>query len=371
MAMNTDRPDNIASTPGSPPGTDTERERLAAARALVRDLFQPDARIYWWDFLVHALIGWSALISVAILTLPPWLLLACWLVAVLALYRAVIFIHELAHLRPGALPGFRLVWNLLCGIPMLAPSFTYSGVHNHHHKRDVYGTAADGEYLAFARFPHWLLIGQLLLGALVPALVLLRFVVITPLGWIIPPLRRWSFRSASSLTVDFRYRREASGRDDKYWRWQEAGAWLWGSGMLWLMVNGTLPWSLLYSWYSVLAGIMIANGVRTLIAHRYRHDRRTELSLMQQFHDSVDVSGHRYLTSLWAPVGLRFHATHHLFPSMPYHNLATAHRRLREQLNPADWYLQAHEPNLRQAWSRLWQARNEILAATSNDRALN
>ena len=362
MPMNTVTLDSTARTAEPARSTDSEREQLAAARALVRDLLQPDARIYWADFMLHAVIGWAALIVLAVVAMPPWLLLPCWLIAVVTLYRAVIFIHELAHLRPGAVPGFRTGWNLLCGIPMLAPSFTYSGVHNHHHKRSVYGTAGDGEYLAFARFPHWLLLAQLLLGVLVPALVLLRFVVITPLGWIIPPLRRWSFRSASSLTVDFRYQREAAERDDKHWRWQEAGAWLWGSSMLGLMFLGMLPWSLLYGWYAVLAGIMIANGVRTLIAHRYRHDRRSELSLMQQFHDSVDVSGHRYLTSLWAPVGLRYHATHHLFPSMPYHNLGQAHLRLRAAPDIHDWYLQAHEPSLRRAWSRLWQARAELLS---------
>ncbi len=342
----------------------TEHAQLAAARALVRDLFSPNARIYWADFLLHVSIGWAALLSMALLPLPVWLLTLCWLLAVLALYRAVIFIHELAHLRPGALPGFRLVWNLLCGIPMLAPSFTYSGVHNHHHKRDIYGTNEDGEYLAFARFPHWLLISHLLFGILLPLVVALRFVVITPLAWISPAVRRWSFRSGSSLTVDFRYQRVASERDDQFWQWQEAAAWLWGSAMLTLMAAGLLPWSLLFSWYVVLAGILIANGVRTLIAHRYRHDRRSQLSLMAQFHDSVDVSGHRYLTSLWAPVGLRYHATHHLFPSMPYHHLGAAHRRLREQLDPADWYLQAHEPNLAGAWTRLWQARRELLHET-------
>jgi fatty acid desaturase len=35
------------------------------------------------------------------------------------------------------------------------------------------------------------------------------------------------------------------------------------------------------------------------------------------------------------PVGLRFHSTHHLFPSMPYHNIRAAHKRLMDQL-PAD-----------------------------------
>jgi hypothetical protein len=35
------------------------------------------------------------------------------------------------------------------------------------------------------------------------------------------------------------------------------------------------------------------------------------------------------------PVGLRYHGLHHLLPSLPYHSLGIAHRRLMAQL-PAD-----------------------------------
>jgi len=41
------------------------------------------------------------------------------------------------------------------------------------------------------------------------------------------------------------------------------------------------------------------------------------------------------LPLLWAPVGLRYHALHHLLPNLPYHSLGAAHRRLLAQL-PAD-----------------------------------
>jgi fatty acid desaturase len=38
------------------------------------------------------------------------------------------------------------------------------------------------------------------------------------------------------------------------------------------------------------------------------------------------------------PVGLRFHALHHLFPGMPYHNLEAAHHRLMQHLPAAHPY---------------------------------
>jgi fatty acid desaturase len=47
-----------------------------------------------------------------------------------------------------------------------------------------------------------------------------------------------------------------------------------------------------------------------------------------QFLDTVNVPPPALLPVLWAPVGLRYHALHHLLPRLPYHNLAIAHRRL-------------------------------------------
>ena len=49
----------------------------------------------------------------------------------------------------------------------------------------------------------------------------------------------------------------------------------------------------------------------------------------------MNVPGNPLITTLWAPVGLRFHALHHLLPGLPYHSLGAAHRRLLAEL-PAD-----------------------------------
>jgi len=59
------------------------------------------------------------------------------------------------------------------------------------------------------------------------------------------------------------------------------------------------------------------------------------MTIEQQLLDSVNVPGNPLITTLWAPVGLRFHALHHLLPGLPYHSLGTAHRRLLAEL-PAD-----------------------------------
>ena len=46
-----------------------------------------------------------------------------------------------------------------------------------------------------------------------------------------------------------------------------------------------------------------------------------------QASDSIDIPG-RIWTELWAPAGLRYPATHHCFPGIPYHALPAAYRRL-------------------------------------------
>jgi fatty acid desaturase len=62
------------------------------------------------------------------------------------------------------------------------------------------------------------------------------------------------------------------------------------------------------------------------------------LSVTEQFLDSVNVPPPATLPALWAPVGLRFHALHHLLPGLPYHALGEAHRRLCRELDGCSIY---------------------------------
>ena len=74
----------------------------------------------------------------------------------------------------------------------------------------------------------------------------------------------------------------------------------------------------------------------------------TDLSEMAKHAAVAALHGviHERLPALWAPVGLRYHALHHLLPSTPYHSLAEAHRRLHAHLGGEGTYVRANYPGL-------------------------
>lgn len=206
--------DSIASVERSPraakpvrlSGVPDDRTLLRTAAELTRDLQQPIPLLYWCDFLGSAALGYSALAGAILLRSAPAAFL-CGVAAVLALYRATLFIHEITHLQRGKLPGFRIAWNVLLGIPTLLPSFMYEGIHTIHHTRTRYGTTEDPEYLPLALMKPWTLPVFLLLSLLMPAALLLRFGILGPLSLLSPPLRRVLVARFSGLQINPRFER--------------------------------------------------------------------------------------------------------------------------------------------------------------------
>ena len=96
---------------------------------------------------------------------------------------------------------------------------------------------------------------------------------------------------------------------------------------------------------ALMAAVALVNQLRTLVAHGWTSDG-TPMSITEQFLDSVNVPPPGFLPLVWAPVGLRYHALHHLLPAVPYHHLAEAHRRLAEALPPASAYHRAQHAGL-------------------------
>jgi fatty acid desaturase len=357
---------------------------LAQSRSLVRDLFEPKPWIYWTDFLTSILIGhlFYGLVRGAffITALPVWgqytLAGASFLVSSLAYYRAVMFTHELVHLRSGTFVGFRIAWNLLCGIPFMVPSFTYY-THLDHHRRKHYGTEHDGEYLPWGNRNIWHLVYYMSQVFIVPILGIIRFGILTPLTWLHPKIRNWVHQHASSMIVDPTYIRPIpTSHDLRIIRLQEAlcFAWILGVAVVPPAFFGRWPWPFLLQAYCTALVILTINQIRTLGAHRWVNEGQ-EMTFVDQMLDSVNVGNSNIATEIWGPVGLRFHALHHVFPSMPYHEMAKAHQRLVEKLPPDSPYHQTVEPSLTSALRVLWRRAVAVTTAPaskarSSDRAL-
>lgn len=320
-----------------------DKAMLRAARDLTKDLEQARAAIYWPDMLGSALLGYAALAG-AILVASPLVAGLCAVVAVLALYRALLFIHELTHIHRDALPGFRLGWNLLVGIPMLTPSFMYEGVHTLHHKRTQYGTVEDPEYLPLALMKPWSLPLFVIVALLAPIALLFRFAVLVPLGAIVPMVRKLVWERASSLSInpDFR-RRPPEGEMARRVFWQETGGMVWA----WTLLASTqvIGWRPLLAALAIFSVVAVLNQLRTLVAHLWENEGEA-MSVTAQFLDSVNVPPPGLIAEIWAPVGLRYHALHHLMPSMPYHSLPECHRRLVRELGDASTYHGANHPGM-------------------------
>ncbi len=314
-----------------------DKTMLKAAASLTRDLNVPDARIYWGDLIASALLGYSALAG-AILLQPAWIALLSGVVAVLALYRAGSFIHELTHIKKGALRGFRLTWNLIVGVPLLVPSFMYEGVHNQHHGKTYYGTIDDPEYLPLALMKPWTLPVFLIAAALAPIGLFIRFALLAPLSLLSPKLRKAVVGRYSGLQINPQFVRPApEGQFARDWRWMEIACSVWAITLLTLVATGVVPLRAFLIFLGVASGVMFLNQVRTLVAHLWENDGEP-MSVTAQYLDSVNVPPPGALPALWAPVGLRYHALHHLLPGVPYHNLAEAHRRLCRELDKASPY---------------------------------
>lgn len=306
----------------------------AEARALVRDLFEHRARIYWTDFILTLLIAYGA---VALYLSNPVFSLPCFIgfaVAAFALFRCGVFIHEIAHMPRGRMRVFRAAWNILFGTPVLTPSFMYQNHADHHNPR-LFGTSADGEYLPLGAGPVRRIVFYYLLVPLLPALAIFRFLMLTPLSYLHPRLRRWVWERASSFVINPQYRRKVPTDEPRgVWIVLEAAIFVELAVFAGLLFSGQLAWSVFVELYVLGVAASGLNWIRTVAAHGYCNTG-APVSFVAQIQDSHTVTSRWPLTVLLFPVGLRYHSLHHMFPALPYHALGVAHRRLMAHL-PAD-----------------------------------
>jgi fatty acid desaturase len=257
--------------------------------------------------------------------------------------------------------AFRTAWNLLAGIPLLCPSFMYS-IHLEHHSGTIYGTVEDGEYIPWGVKPpvHILLFPLVCLAA--PALALFRLAVLVPITWLIPGLRGWVQQHASALVIRGSYRRPRPDRRQlRLWRIQECCAVLWAFGVLLAGFSGYLSWRWFLTALAVMMTVSFINSFRTMLSHRFRNENGT-MTFLEQVKDSWNFPRGGLLTELLCPVGLRFHALHHMLPHLPYHSLPQAHAILMSALPRNSWYRQTNSTSLWSAMRTLWRGCRQTAA---------
>lgn len=290
-----------------------------------RNFFQVRASRYWFDFLLSVTIAYTA--GTIYLTAPLFSLLqlAAFPITVFWLYRLGSLVHEVAHLQHKEMRTFKVAWNLVVGVMILSPSPFFTRHHRDHHTARLYGTREDPEYISnVVGKGHWSRwIGYALLVAAFPILVFVRF-LLTPLTFLHPRLREWVLVRASSLTMNWHYQRRLTGLD----RWTITSLELLCCVRAWMIplmvISGAAPWTRLPLLYVLALGTLALNQMRLMGDHHLESEGEP-LQLSDHILDSCNYTGKDPLTRLLFPFSIRYHALHHLFPSLPYHNLAAAH----------------------------------------------
>lgn len=337
-----------------PPVSVNEAAFIRQAKQICHDLMVHRPAIYWADFLASVTVAWTSLIVCLNAEWLSPLQIVAFVAAGLMLYRSSVFTHELAHMAPTRFRAFRYAWNVLFGCPFLMPTFLYTD-HRVHHTGQTYGTGDDAEYFPYVHRPFKLLILSQLVVLILPLLPLLRFGILGPLSWLHPSLRKWVWERASSLgSLSPTYRRSPPDADERLAAlWQETACFLIIAAIAVSLAFGWMTWTSFGLIFAVYVLAMTVNNFRVYAAHRYVGSGEP-MTFVEQMLDSTTIP--TLPGALWAPLGMRFHALHHLFPAMPYHAMGEAHRRLMKQLPPDSPYHQTVVRSLPASISNLVRA---------------
>jgi len=181
-----------------PVDTDESIRFVREAHALVSDLLDPRPAHYWMDFVLTTLTAYTAFALYVMAPDVSALQGAAPLVAALAMYRAAVFTHEIAHRPAGSFAAFT-VSGTWCAAFHSGCRRSSMVDHKGHHARPAYGTRADPEYILVAWGGRARVVAFLSLALIYPVLGFLRFLVLTPLALVARRLDRPIWTRASSL----------------------------------------------------------------------------------------------------------------------------------------------------------------------------
>lgn len=325
-----------------------ESKWIHDARQTIRNaptnFFAVNAKRYWIDFLVSLVCAYTASTFFLLAPLGSWVQWVTFPISVFWLYRLGSLVHEVCHLGQHEMRSFKVAWNLLVGVMTFTPSPFFTRHHRDHHSQRFYGTPEDPEYVAnVLEGGNWRsALGYTFHVCVFPILVYLRFLLV-PLTYIHPKLREVVLERASSLTMNFQYRRKLNAFDRRSIVIMEWLCFIRAALIPTTILIGIVPWSRIPLLYLLGLSTLILNQMRQLADHHFEGDG-SRVDVESHVLDSCNFSGNDLLTRLFFPFSIRYHALHHLFPSMPYHNLKSAHEYLIQNLPAASPYRDLDQP---------------------------
>jgi fatty acid desaturase len=306
--------------------------RHAISKAPV-DFFRVKASRYWIDFLASLVFAYSFASLYLMAPLGSTIQWIAFPIAVFWLYRLGSLVHEVCHLGQHEMPLFKLTWNLLVGVMTFTPSPFFTRHHRDHHSLRVYGTHEDPEYVAnvlkSGNFRS--LICYLILIIAFPIIVFLRFLLV-PLSYLHPKLRQFVLERASSLTLNFQYRRKLNEADRRSITIMEWLCFVRALAIPATVLVGVAPLSRIPLIYLLGLATFALNQLRQLADHHFEGDG-SRVNVESHILDSCNFTGNDLLTRLFFPFSIR------------YHNLKSAHRYLLEVLPSNSPYRELDERN--------------------------
>lgn len=272
--------------------------------------------IYYRDYFIPALL-FPVFFSLAYLT-EDWYFVVYAAASSICLHRLVAFVHELCHRRNNErLQRFRLLWDLTVGAIILFPTARFFRSHLVHHRLGIFGTRDDPQYILLRSNPsHFILV-------IVIAPLLLPFFLF------VPALSTALFPGKLETWWDDHLRSKGLpiSHSEVLEPYQNEVTWLSRySIVLWIIYAMVLP-STLPLFYAVLVGMWYLITTRMPFEHRLRAHQQQPSTRHDQIVDSFTIESPT--AALLQPLGMRYHAAHHMYPGVPYHNLPELHRTLK------------------------------------------
>lgn len=338
-------------------------------KSQIGDLSIVKPYIYWCDFIISSIFSWGFFLLAYFVSFKDPIYYVFVILSGIGFYRAVAFTHELVHVKKDTLKGFRLVWHIFCGLPLLAPHFLYKNIHIAHHSRKDYGKDSDGEYLEFGTESRWLILLHFLYNLIIPIFSIFRFMILSILSLSHPKLRLFVMKKMSFMGLRFSFIRNIPSQKSEIVIWYlEEFSCCFFTWLVFIFIHfQLLSINIIFQWYAILIIVLTMNSLRTLGATHWYTSVGGNINFIDQIRDSVSITSNSILTHVFCPVGTQYHSLHHMFPFIPYHSLGAVYRYLIENFSEERILKETSCPSLFVSWKKAWLLpRTEKMVANQN-----